>query len=397
MKKRYVVIGLLAAALSVKGQRADSSYVKKHVKKTDVQVLLSYYTQDNDHSAVTGGTGTEDLQVYASQVSLRVEKDSVRAFHLNAGVDIISSASTDNIDFEMSSASKVDARTHFNVGWDRTYGAQHVGGGAYFSIESDYLSIGGGLSFDRWNEDQSRHWSVAVQTFFDDLRWGRFENGKPQKLVYPEELRYQAWADTYRRNSYNVALGLFQIINRRMALGIYPGVTYQQGLLATPFHRVYFTDDSERVENLPGHRLKLPLGSELSIFTGRFTILKLYYRFYWDDFGILAHTGSVEVPVKVTPRFTLSPFIRLYQQQGADYFKSYGAHGVAERYYTSDYDLSTFSSYKAGMGVRYAPFSKKRRHTFKELDLRYAYYKRSDGLAAHMLTMFFDMGWEKWW
>ncbi|HEY5915926.1 MAG TPA: hypothetical protein VIU13_00925, partial [Chryseolinea sp.] len=67
MKKRYIVIGLLASSLVSFGQRQDSTYRKKKLSTTDVQIIMSYYTQDNVHSAVTGGLGTEDLQVYATQ------------------------------------------------------------------------------------------------------------------------------------------------------------------------------------------------------------------------------------------------------------------------------------------------------------------------------------------
>src|SRR5688572_12723990 len=102
-------------------QRPDSTYRKRRLSSTDVQIFMSYYTQDNDHSAVTGGQGTEDLQVYATRLSVD-HRDSSNVFHFDAGLDVISSASTDNIDFVKSSASKVDARTHVNTGYNRKFG-----------------------------------------------------------------------------------------------------------------------------------------------------------------------------------------------------------------------------------------------------------------------------------
>ena len=397
MKKRYILAGLLASSLSVFAQQATPSYSKKKLKQTDVQLLFSYYTQDNDHSAVTGGTGTEDLQVYASQLILDFGNDTTRTIHVDTGIDIISSASTDNIDFVMSSASKIDYRTHLNLGYGRrirgtgfTYG---VNGG--LSVESDYYSRGIGFTLSHVDPSKSDEWSVSLQSFFDDLQWGRLDNGHAQKLIYPSELRDTTWFTKTRRNSYNLSFGYYKTINERMALGIYPGLMYQEGLLATPFHRVYFRNDSKRVENLPDNRWKIPIGIQLNTFLGRRVIIRSSYRYYWDSFGITAHTLNIEAPVKVNFVWTFSPFIRLYKQTQADYFKPYGEHALNAEFYTSDYDLSDFTSYKAGLGVRITPIPKRDKYRFREFEIRYAYYKRSDGMVAHMVTTFFDFKFEK--
>lgn len=398
VKKRYILAGLLASSMSLFAQQRTSTststipYTKKKLRQTDVQVLFSYYTQDNNHSAVTGGIGTEDLQVYSPQVSMDSGNDSTTVYHVDAGVDIITSASTDNIDFVRSSASRVDARTHFNVGFNHrikntgtTYG---VNGG--LSIESDYFSRGIAVSVSH-AASASREFSVSFQTFFDDLRWGRLHNGKPQKLLYPVELRSTQWFTVHNRNSFNLALGWYETINSRMAIGIYPGVIYQTGLLSTPFHRVYFTDKSERVESLPTQRLKFPLGIQLNSFIGSRYVLRSYYRFYWDDYGISSHTMNLELAVKMSYKLSLTPFVRLYKQTQANYFNPYGENDPMKEFYTSDYDLSKFTSYKTGLALRYTPISSR----FREMEIRYAYYKRSDGLAAHMITTYFDIKYDK--
>lgn len=391
MKKKFVIISLLAASLAASGQRTDTTYLKKKVASTDVQVLFSYYTQDNNHSAITGGIGTEDLQVYAAQASVDTQRDSTFVFHVDSGIDIISSASTDRIDFVMSSASILDARTHFNAGYKRLFRNGFAAGvQSGFSFESDYLSLAESFSLSHISPSRSREWSLNFQAFFDDLRWGRLNNGKPQKLIYPQELRNTAWFDVYRRNSYNLMLGLFQTINRRTSVGIYPGISFQRGLLSTPFHRVYFSDGSLKVENLPGERWKLPLGVQLNRFAGSRMIIRAYYRFYWDNFGIIAHTFNIETPVKVTHAFTVTPFMRLYTQTEAHYFKPYGQHGAETEYYASDYDLSDFNSVKAGIGFRYAYPSGRKHNLFKAFEMRYARYQRSDGLTAHTITTYID-------
>ncbi len=389
MKKRYLVLGLITTAFTSFGQIKNQHYSKKKLSHTDVEMVFSYYNQNNDHSAVTGGIGTEDLQVYASHFSFDNIKDSVRTLHFDIGMDVISSASTDNIDFVVSSASKNDTRAYTSFGYSKLLPDKKttLGTNSSFSIESDYLSLGQRFSVNHINESQTREISAALQMYFDDLRWGRYQGGGKRELVYPSELRGTNWFDNYRRNSYNLILGLNQTINKRMTLGVYPGLTYQSGLLSTPFHRVYFFDNSKRVENLPDSRLKIPVGIQLNTFIGSKWILRSYYRYYWDDFGISAHALSIETPIKISRVITLTPFVRLYSQSKADFFKPYAEHDLSQQFYTSDYDLSKFNSLSTGMGFRYAPYTNNGKTTFKGIEVRFAHYERSDGMIANTITL----------
>ncbi len=390
VKKKFIVFGLLAGSVYGFGQ-TDSVYRKTKVSKTDIQIVYSHYLQDGTHSAVTGGTGTEELKVYSPGVNVQLRPDSLNSFFFEGGLDIISSASTDNIDFVVSSASRVDRRGYLNTTYNRNLkSGLTLGGSVYFSLESDYTSLGFGASARHQSKDKGREFSISFEAFFDDLRWGRLTEGffNPQKLIYPQELRYKEWFNQQQRNSYNLNLELIQTINRRMTLGIFVSPSFQEGLLSTPFHRVYFNDDTTvRVENLPEHRIKLPVGLQLNSFIGNRYIVRAFYRFYWDDWGIIAHTLSAEIPIKITPALTVAPSIRYYTQSEAFYFKPYKQHSTNEEFYTSDYDLSRFESYQPAMEVRFVPLSRiGKRSSFNEVILRYAYYTRNDGLQAHFIT-----------
>ncbi|MCC6461805.1 MAG: DUF3570 domain-containing protein [Saprospiraceae bacterium] len=394
MLKRNVVFGFLMSWLSSFAQRPDSSFVKRKPSKTDIAVVYAHYVQDGQHSAVTGGQGTERLQVYAPDLTISQQRDSIHRFTLNAGVDVVSSASTDRIDFVRSSASSKDTRMHLNLGYARPVGVQgwSTGVGLSGSAESDYLSVGGSISAERALPGANRRYGLRLDLFFDDLRWGRFNSDyrRPVRLVYPSELRGQQWFTAYRRQSYNLQAHFEQVINRRLNLGIYPGLSLQHGLLSTPFHRVYFNDTSAtvRVENLPQRRIRFALGTQANAFLADRYILRSLYRFYADNFGILSHTVELECPVKITPQWSLGPVLRWYTQTGARYFKPYGEHAPEQRFYTSDYDLSAVQSYELGAALRLAPFRHlTRRLTFNTLQLRYIWYRRSDGLQAHMLTL----------
>jgi hypothetical protein len=398
MKRIFIAAGLLVAYMAASAQKGNDStvYKKQQISRTDIQALFSYYTQDGNHSAVTGGKGTEALQVFVSDITVTKQRDSITTMQLEAGVDVITSASTDNIDYVLSSASREDKRFHIAGAYSRLLKKSNIRAGINvgFSIESDYLSIPVGISVSHDNKTHTRQVSASLQCYFDDLRWGRFDPDyyKPETLVYPVEMRYKQWFDIYRRQSYNLSFALNQVINQRMQLAIYPELVYQTGLLSTPFHRVYFSDGiTLKVENLPRTRWKVPLAAQLNTFIGSRVILRSYYRFYKDNFGITGHTLQFELPVKTGPLFTLTPLVRLYTQSSSKYFKPIIQHKVAEEYYTSDYDLSRFTSYKLGMTGRYALFKPIfRRSTFQEIGLRYTYYKRSDQLSAHMISLLLD-------
>jgi hypothetical protein len=285
MKRIFVAAALLMAHFTATAQKGNDStvYKKQQLAKSDIQLLFSYYTQDGDHSAVTGGKGTENLQVYVSEFTLTHQRDAVNSGYLNLGVDVISSASTDNIDFVLSSASRVDKRFHIAGGYNRLMKKTGITAGinAGFSIESDYMSLPVGVSISHDNATHTRQVSASLQCYFDDLRWGRFDPDYyyPKTLVYPVELRDQQWFDIYRRSSYNLSFALYQVINQRMQLAIYPELVYQRGLLSTPFHRVYFNTGKVKVENLPRERWKVPLAVQLNTFIGNNVILRSYYRF----------------------------------------------------------------------------------------------------------------------
>ena len=78
-----------------------------------------------------------------------------------------------------------------------------------------------------------------------------------------------------------------------------------------------------------------------------------YYRYYSDDWGIKSHTANIEIPIKISPKWTLYPSYRYYNQTAADYFAPYEQNLSTSQFYTSDYDLSKFNANQYGFGFGY--------------------------------------------
>src|SRR6516225_9994520 len=164
MKKKYLVFGMFALSSAYGfGQSVINPFPKKKIPKSAIQVLYGQYMQDGEHSAITGGIGTENLQVYSPEFIYGMELDSLRSYSVDAGIDVITSASMDNIDFVKSSASRVSARAYMTLGYDQQFKKKPnngIGARGYFSIESAYLSFGGAISFTHNSLDLSKSFST---------------------------------------------------------------------------------------------------------------------------------------------------------------------------------------------------------------------------------------------
>lgn len=392
MKKRYLLIGGLAFVHAFAKAQKQADSIPPKVTKTQIELVYNHYIQDGDNSAVTGGIGTEELTVYGPSLKLKKKRKN-NTWSVNLGVDIVSSASTDNIDFIPSSVSQHDIRYYSNGTFEKNIDKSRLTliGGAGFSIESDYTSLSAKFGVVKKDKSELKTFSAIFQYFNDDLRWGRFNNREPDEqieLIYPVELRATEWHDIHKRYSYNLKLGYEQVLNKRNVLGLFPELTLQNGLLSTPFHRIFFSDDSRAVENLPENRFKLGLAVKLNSFVGGSVILKNTLSFYDDDFGISALSFGNETVIKISPIISIMPTFRLYSQSESKYFAPFQGHEPGTRYYASDFDLSEFNSFSAGVGFGYSPARLIRKNImFSTLIFRYSFFNRSNGLTAHTFSL----------
>lgn len=386
-KLSLTALGMYLSILAAFSQNTtDTAYKSKKLSLEQVDFVSGYYNQNGNHSAVTGGVGTEQLTDFANTIELRLSKYDSRlrkhTLSLEMGIDHYSSASSDKIDpYTKSSASHADTRFYPALGWtmQNQQKGTSVGLTGSASKEYDYTSIGIGASFSKTSQDKNREFSAKAQAYFDT--W---------TVILPIELRPNGRKEegTSPRNSYSASLAFSQVVNQQLQFSLIAEPAYQEGLLATKYQRVYFTDNSVRSEVLPGTRFKLPLGARLNYFLGDRVILRSFYRYYMDNWGVKAHTIDLEAPLKLTPTFSLSPFYRFYTQTAADYFAAFKAHSLTEAFYTSDYDLSKFNSQFFGAGIRVVPTNGVLglQH-ISSLELRGGHYSRNDGLSSNSLSL----------
>jgi hypothetical protein len=375
----------MLSAFSQTNSTDSSQYQSKKLTLNEVNFVSGYYTQNGNHSAVTGGIGTERLNDFGNTIELKLSRfDSHNRQHtanVEIGVDHYSSASSDKIDpSTISSASYSDTRFYPSFGYSvKNQKGLTLGGSTSFSREFDYTSFGLGVNGAKASADGNRELSVKLQAYFDS--W---------KVILPVELRPTRRRDEggSPRDSYSASFVYSQVVNPRFQYSLLLDLVEQKGLLGTSYQRVYFNNGTENYEHLPSTRMKLPVGIRANYFLGDKIVLRSSYRYYTDNWGVKAHTAELEIPVKVTPFFSVSPFYRFYTQTAADYFLPYKQHSASDVFFTSDYDLSAFNSGFAGAGFRFTP----EKGVFgiphwSMLELRGGYYKRNDGLASGIFSI----------
>ena len=418
-------------------------FKKRVLENVEVDFLASYYDQDGVHSAVSGGMGSEKLNDIASNIVVSIPLNEDDVLSIDGGISAYTSASSSNINpydnggpnkgnptpWQTSTgASASDALIGLTVNYSHSSDDRNLIWNADISVSSeyDYSSVGFGGGIAKLFNDNNSEISIKANVYLD--QW---------TPIYPMEFRdfssisspiydqngtistaytndFIPWTST-NRNSYSASFSFSQVLTKKSQIAVFFDVLQQEGKLSTPYQRIYFADKAnfyvgdpqyipvyetaqnqgvyqlaDAIELLPNTRFKIPLGMRWNYYINEKMVFRTYYRFYWDDWGITAHTANVELPYKISDKFTFIPMYRYYTQQQTKYFAPYEQHLSTEQYYTSDYDLSTFDANQYGAGLIYNnQFGKGSIFGFaiKTIDLRFNHYSRSDGLDSNIATL----------
>ena len=477
MKIKILSLFILITATAFSQEKSKEPVFKKRVlESTEVDFLASYYDQDGSRSAVSGGIGSEKLNDVASNIVVAMPLNDDDVLTIDLGISAYSSASSSNINpFNSSGASgggedyndarvvgtKAATTGPYGTPWQASSGASKsdqlvsvVANYSHssdsrnfiwntdvsFSNEYDYTSVGFGGGIASLFNEKNTELSLKVNAYLDQWR-----------PIYPTELHeYSKYGSNFlnqgyfsgvsvldqngvstanylpsafqtihavNRNSFSASVGFSQVVTKKLQVSIFFDAVQQQGLLSSPYHRIYFSDKAnfyigqsqyisnyesasnagvyklaDDIERLPDSRFKLPVGARLNYYINERFIVRTYYRFYTDNWAIQSHTASFELPVKLSDKFTVFPMYRFYTQTASKYYAPYETHLSTAKFYTSDADLATFEANQYGFGVNYTDIftaGKIWKFGLKNIDFRFNHYKRSDTLTANIATIAF--------
>lgn len=385
---------LFLHAFSQGTPKDTSDYKPRKLTFDEANLVSSYYTQNGDHSAIRGGIGSEKVTDLANGLELKwvgwdahQRKNSLTA---GMGIDYHTAASQAWISKTGASRRKDGLRLYPSLDWTREneQKGSSIGAGVYYSNEFNYKSIGlnaGGTQKTKNNGE----FGLKVSAYFDQVTLilpSEFEPAGAYIIGNNGDMKHPNYGSS-PRETYTAAFSFSQVINTRLQGSLLLDLVEQQGYLGLPFHRVYFTDGTDSIEKLPSNRFKLPIGLRLNYFLGDNLILRGYYRYYLDNWGVRSHTASLEASVKMTPFFSVTPFYRYYTQTAADYFAPYAQHLKTDGYYSSNYALAAFNSSYFGAGIRLAPPKGIFDSHLKMLEIRYGHYTQTTDLVSDVISL----------
>lgn len=373
--------------LQLMGQsNKEKTYQKRRLKIDEVNILSSLYSQDGNNSAVTGGIGTEQLTDLSNQLEVKLSyptsTDNKHLLNVGIGVDYYTSASSDNIDYNSifkSSASYSDKRIYpsLSYAFENVEKEYTIGAGVYYSTEFDYNSIGFNAFYAKELNDKNTSYQVGFSTYLDKLSLILpFELRGDEKYVYPKK----------ERNTFTLNQSFTQLLSPQTSMGLVLDVVFQQGFLSTPFNRV-ISSTQTIAEKLPSSRIKIPVAVRINHFFNPNNTLRTYYRFYADDWGVIANSVELEWVKSVHTALTVSPFVRVYHQTAANAFVPYKTYNDESSFATSDYDLSNFFSFMPGLALKLSPENGIIFPGFAAAELKYSFYHRSNLLQSHCITL----------
>ncbi|MBI9041602.1 DUF3570 domain-containing protein [Lutibacter sp.] len=474
--KKYISLFILFISFFGFSQNETNTYKKRVLENTEVDLISSFYGQDGDNAAVTGGIGSEKLTDLATTITVSIPLNDNDIFTIDATISAYSSASSSNLNpfdasgasrggddedddksaklvasgavtgspwVESSGASKSDVWVNGDIGYSHSSEDRNsiIGANLSFAKEFDYTSIGVGGNFTKLFNEKNTEIGLKANIYMDswqpvypteiksykevnkNLNDGFFEGVDilDQNGSIINKTGTTVWSpfnttlvENKSRNTYSASISFSQILSKKAQISVFLDVVQQNGWLANPMQRVYFGDRAnyyignassianytskentdvfqlaDDIERLPDTRFKLPVGARFNYYLNEIISLRTYYRYYYDDWGITSHTANIELPIKISDKFTLYPTYRYYTQTAADYFAPYEQLLSTNEFYTSDYDLSEFNSNQFGFGISYTDIFTSRRIWklgLKSVDLKYSNYKRNTGLTAGIIS-----------
>jgi hypothetical protein len=315
-----------------------------------------------------GHPGSEELNVYQPQLEVIAQQGDKLTHRLWVPLDIVTAASPDALDavstasYQNEAGSLELATTYHHD--RRTDALVHVG----LHVEEQLRSWNFGLGVSRVLADGNAVIAASVNQVLD---WfDRFDiHGDKLGLVW--------------RSSTNGNLALTQVLTPTTVAHVNYGFTAQTGELGNTWNAVPLESGELGGEVLPRLRHRHAFVGRLAQWLPWRGVVKGFYRFYVDNWGLTAHTVEIELYQRITPFLYLRGNYRLHAQSGVDFFTTRAIDDGRQR--TADSDLAPFVAHtvgiKAAMDLRVA-----RQLRNLHLDVGYERYFRTNDLRANVYT-----------
>lgn len=239
-----------------------------------------------------------------------------------------------------------ESRFEGGAGIDYALDSYRLGVFGRYSNEPDYKSIFGGLRASAELGQKNTIVSLALGMGTDDIsNAGAQDGGLVQPIPIEGEL-----------TSLLSSVSFSQIMSRLVVVGLTYDLSYLSGFQENPYRPV-FGAGMVATERVPDARLRHAcFGSVRGFLPGTRSTLVAGYRFYMDDWDLMAHTPEVRLIQELDPEVHLHLRVRYHRQTGTYFYKPLyeTLDPVIEPYVTEDIKLSPFTSQAYGIKLESA-------------------------------------------
>lgn len=346
---------------------------------TSVATRISIYDQKGtgyqSKAGPLAGPGSEALTVFQPQLEILAKQGSNITHRLWIPLDVVTSASANAIDRDRTGVDAVSTASRINEGGTielaSTLHSKNIDltlrNGLH--LEEEFRSWHGGLVATKGFAEDNTVLSAGLTTTFD---WfDRFD------IVGKRHGRA-------RRTTQTGTVGVTQVLSPTTIAEASYGVTLQNGELENTWNVVPLADSTVGAEVLPNHRYRHAVVARVAQALPWDGALKLYYRFYADDWSIDGHTAEAQLSQRFAPWLVGTFGYRHHFQTGTRFFTARAPLDLAYR--TADSDLDRLDSNslmgKVSIDVPLRPPGPKALH----VDLGYEAYSRTNDLRAQVMT-----------
>lgn len=381
-------MALLMAVAALEGAAAPAGPPPYEIDS--VRVRFTHYDQRGvgyqSAAGPVGAPGSEQLTVEQPQAEIVARLGERVTERLWVPLDVVTAASPDHSRFgrpiadeppdAVTTASRRNVAGSFDMLTSyRIDGATEVGFRAAFHMEEPFESWAFGLVFTRsFAEDNTVVGASANQVvdWFD-----QFEiNGKRAGRV--------------NRSTSNLNLTVTQIVSSTTVAAVSYGGTLQTGMLGNTWSSVLLDDGTRGDERMPRQRWRHAFALRLAQWLPWNGALKASYRFYVDDWSVLAHTAEATLVQRLAGGLHLRATYRAHHQSAVSFFTKFARPGVPG-YRTGDSDLARFVAQTVGGAISWDLQWRARGIDDVHVDLGYERYFRSNDLTVNIATCGFGL------
>jgi hypothetical protein len=335
--------------------------------------ITSFDQSGHGYQAQGGPTatspGSERATIFEPQVEVDASQGERVKHRIVVPIDVVTNASADAIDVVSNASRHVEAGS---IDWATTYRVDAASDATIVSglhLENPFRSwhsgLGGSHAFAGGDTVVSAGF-LEVFDWFDrfDIHGARF--GRTD------------------RSSTTASVGVTQILTASTIVNVNYGLTLQRGELGNTWNSVPLTTFERGPEVLPDERLRHALVARFAQYLPWNGALHLYYRFYADDWGNIAHSADVELMQRLSPEVYVGAFYRWHRQSGVAFFTTLAAPDSGLR--TADSDLAPFDAQTIGGKVVIDVPLKSATIRALHFEVGYDHYERTNDLRVEVFT-----------